>query len=153
MVAKKIALGFGIAIIFPMMIHYGVSTFVPRPKWRDYIVEEHRIHQDSTPEEKAEHVAERERLSNERRRKEKRFQTILFSVAVPLGMIAIIIGTFLPIQAVGTGLILGGIFSICNGFLNHWSELNDSLRFMSLLAALIVLIFIGYKKLDKSKTQ
>ena len=52
MLAKKFALGFGIAIIFPMMIHYGVSTFSPEPKWKDYQVENYyEKHERATPEE------------------------------------------------------------------------------------------------------
>lgn len=152
MLAKKFALGFGIAIIFPMMIHYGVSTFVPKPKWQDYRVQGYYNYQDSTPEEKAKYNAERERLEKERRIKERRFQKALFSVAVPLGIIAIIIGAFLSIQAIGTGLMFGGIFSICDGYFNYWSELSAALRFMSLLVAFVVLIFVGYKKLEKNKT-
>ena len=31
MLGKKIALGFGIAIIFPMMVHYGFATFSAPP--------------------------------------------------------------------------------------------------------------------------
>jgi hypothetical protein len=36
MPAKKIALGFGIAIVLPMLIHYGVATFYPEPRPEDY---------------------------------------------------------------------------------------------------------------------
>ena len=152
MIAKKFALGFGIAIIFPMMVHYGVSTFIPQPKWQDYTVKRYYNYNNSTPEEKAKHETERERLNKERRAKEKKFQKALFVIAVPLGIAAIIIGAFLPIQAVGTGLMFGGIFSTCDGYFNYWSELSDGLRFMSLLVAFIVLLFIGYKKLEKKQT-
>ena len=81
----------------------------------------------------------------------KRFQTHLFYVAVPFGLTAIIVGTFLPIQAIGTGLMFGGIFSICNGYINYWNELPDSLRFISLLASFIVLVIVGTKKLTEKK--
>jgi hypothetical protein len=51
MLAKKIALGFGLAIIFPMMIHYGVSTFSPEPKFENYIKQE-EFNKRATAEEK-----------------------------------------------------------------------------------------------------
>ena len=36
MLAKKFALAFGIAVVFPAMIHYAVSSFSPEPRWSDY---------------------------------------------------------------------------------------------------------------------
>ena len=38
MLAKKFALAFGIAVVFPAMLHYGVATFSPEPRWQDYTV-------------------------------------------------------------------------------------------------------------------
>jgi hypothetical protein len=150
MLAKKFALGFGVAIIFPMMIHYGVSTFIPQPKWEDYTIRDyHQRYENASPEERKELQAENDRLYRERREKEKHFQKYLFFVGVPLGILAIIVGAFLPIQAIGTGLMFGGIFSVCDGYINYWSELSDALRFASLLVAFIVLVTIGYKKLEK----
>ena len=153
MLAKKFALGFGIAIILPMMIHYGVSTFSSQPKWRDYQVKNYyERHRNASPEEKRQLEAEKERLDNQRKKEENRFQKHLFFVAVPLGILAIILGAFLPIQAIGTGLMFGGIFSVCEGYISYWSALNDSLRFLSLLFAFVVLIVVGYKKLENKKT-
>ena len=51
MLAKKIALGFGLAIIFPMMIHYGVSTFSPAPKFESYVKQE-EFNKTATAQEK-----------------------------------------------------------------------------------------------------
>ena len=41
MIAKKIALAFGLAIVLPSMIHFGVGIITPKPKWRDYQVEDY----------------------------------------------------------------------------------------------------------------
>jgi hypothetical protein len=142
MLAKKIALGFGIAIVFPMLLHYGVSTWTPPPKWQDYQVP---FNPQATPEEKAQQQAE------ERRIVEKRFQQHLFAVAVPLGLVALIVGAFLRLPAMGTGLMFGGIFSICDGYFNYWSELADVLKFLSLLIAFILLLFLGYRRLEKKE--
>lgn len=152
MLAKKIALGFGIAIVFPMMIHYGVSTFSPQPRWGDYRVENYyERHKRASSEEQKRLEVEKNRLEEQRRAAEHRFERHLFFVAIPLGVIAIVTGAFLPVQAVGTGLMFGGIFSVCDGYINYWSELGDSLRFASLLLAFIVLIVVGYKKLEIKK--
>jgi len=150
MLAKKFALGFGIAVIFPIMIHYGVSTFVPKPKWQDYYnTDYYRSYETAKPEEKAKLNAERQQLEKERRAKEKLFERALFFVAVPLGIAAIIFGSLAQVQAVGTGLMFGGIFCLMDGYFNYWSELADWMRFLSMLVAFIVLVLIGYRKLAK----
>ncbi|MDD5506057.1 MAG: hypothetical protein PHR73_04825 [Candidatus Omnitrophica bacterium] len=150
MLAKKFALGFGIAIIFPVMVHYGVSTFVPSPKWQDlYSSSYYQDYNRATPGEKEKLDQERKQRDMEWTAKEKRFQGALFSVAVPLGIAAIIIGSLAAIQAIGTGLMFGGIFLLLDGYCHYWSELADSMRFLSLLLAFIVLMYIGYKKLAK----
>ena len=140
MLAKKIALGIGLAIIFPMMIHYGVSTFCPAPKWSDYTVQGQYYPQKQ---------AEQKQKEEHRKAAEKRFEQHLFVVAVPLGLAAILFGAFVRVQAIGTGLMFGGIFTICDGYANYWTELADWMRFLSLLAAFSVLLFVGYKKIEK----
>ena len=150
MLAKKFALGFGIAIILPMLVHYGVSTFSPSPKWQDrYNTYSYQKYQNATPEEKIKLDQERDAATKRWQEKEKIFQRHLFMVAVPIGLAAIIIGAVSIIQAIGTGLMFGGIFTLVDGYCWYWSELQDWMRFLSLLVAFIVLIFIGYRKLAK----
>ena len=152
MLAKKFALGFGLAVVFPVMIHYGVSTFVPQPKWQDYLslrTYDYQRYQAASAEEKARLDAEHKQLENKRKAAEKRFQRTLFVIAVPLGLAALVFGALGSIKAVGTGLMFGGIFSIMDGYFNYWSELADSWRFISMLLAFFVLMFIGYRKLAK----
>ena len=45
--------------------------------------------------------------------------------------------------------MFGGIFSICDGYFNYWSELADVLKFGSLLVAFGLLIFLGYGRLER----
>jgi hypothetical protein len=148
MLAKKFALGFGIAIILPMLVHYGVSTFSPAPRWQDrYAINNYENYQNATPAERAKLAQERETREKEWRAQDKIFQKHLFFAAVPLGIAAIIFGAVSSIQAIGTGLMFGGIFTLADGYCWYWSELQDWMRFLSLLAAFVVLMFIGYRKL------
>ncbi len=142
MLAKKFALAFGIAVVFPAMIHYAVSSFSPEPRWQDYHVAP-LIDSNS---------AEYQKKDAEYKAAEKVFEKHLFTVAVPLGLITLIVGAFLPLPAIGTGLMFGGIFSVCDGYFNYWSELSPQLKFFSLLAAFIVLLVVGYRKLEKKET-
>ena len=150
MLAKKIALGFGIAVVFPMLIHFGVSTFVHSPKWENYQVPG-VFDPSASREEKAQRQAEQQKKQEEYRAAEKYFQKHLFAVAVPLGLVALLVGAFLRLPAIGTGLMFGGIFSICDGYFNYWSELADVLKFVSLLIAFALLIFLGYRRLERKE--
>ena len=150
MLAKKIALGFGIAIVFPMMLYYGVSAFSPPPDWRDYEVANfYERHERASVEEQKQMEAERTELEGQFMAESIQFQKRLFYVDVPFGIAAIITGALITLPAVGTGLIFGGILSITAGYIGYWNELPEPLRFISLLIAFIVLIFVGYKKLEK----
>ena len=150
MLAKKFALGFCIAIILPMLVHYGVSTFSPAPKWQDrYDTYSYQRYDKATPEQRVEIDRERKERDRIWREKEKVFQKNLFIIAVPVGIAAIIFGAVMPIQAIGTGLMFGGIFSLTEGYMFYWSELQDWMRFLSLLVAFVVLIYVGYRKLAK----
>jgi hypothetical protein len=142
MLAKKFALAFGIAVVFPAMIHYAVASFSTEPRWSDYYASALIDHNS----------AEFDRQQAAYRSAEQAFEKRLFFVAVPLGLITIIVGAFLPIPAIGTGLMFGGIFSVCDGYYNYWSELSALWKFLSLLAAFIVLLVVGYKKLERKET-
>jgi hypothetical protein len=142
MLAKKFALAFGIAVVFPAMIHYAVSSFSTEPRWPDY-------HTTALIDRNS---AEYQKKDVDYKAAEKAFEQHLFAVAVPLGLITIVVGAFLPIPAIGTGLMFGGIFSVCDGYYNYWSELSSLWKFLSLLAAFIVLLLVGYKKVEKKET-
>ncbi|NDD71293.1 hypothetical protein EBZ97_04530 [bacterium] len=142
MLAKKLALGFGLAIIFPMMIHYGVSTFSPEPKFESYAKQE-EFNKTATSQEKIQKEEARESA-------QKQFEKHLYMVAVPLGLVAILVGAFSRVQSIGSGLMIGGIFSITDGYINYWSHLEDWMRFLSLLAAFAILLIVGYKKIEKA---
>ncbi len=149
MLAKKFALGFGIAVIFPVMIHYGVSTFVPAPKWQDFYQYSYQDEQNANSVEKVKIRQERKQAEEKRRVQEKRFQKALFFVAVPLGIAAMITGALIAVHSVGAGLMFGGIFCLMDGYFVYWSELADWMRFASLVLAFSVLLIIGLRKLGK----
>lgn len=152
MLAKKIVLGFGIAAILPLMVYYGVSTFSSKPNYRDYQIENYyEKHKRADAEEQIKLEEEKNRLTELRREHEGRFERNLFFVAAPVGIIAVIAGSVIAIQAIGTGLMLGGIFTLTEGYVCYWSELDDWMRFVSLLIGFVVLIFIGFRKLTEKQ--
>jgi hypothetical protein len=69
----------------------------------------------------------------------------IFFIILPLGVVFAIVGTFIQrrLGIFGAGLILGGmgtmIFSIVP------DDLDNMMRFIGIAAALVVLLFVGYK--------
>jgi hypothetical protein len=147
---KNLALTVGVAVIFPMLVHYGVCVFSPEPKWADYRTGEYFDFAHASKEEIRQHQAEQKAAQAELKAATTKFEFRLFAVAAPLGVAAILIGACLRVQAIGSGLIFGGIFSLCNGYLRYWSNLPDTLRFLSLAVGFVVLILVGYRKLGRS---
>ena len=153
MIAKRFALGLGIAIIFPAMIHFGVGTISPPPKWQNYQTENYyERHERATPEEQKAMETEKTKLEKQRQTEEKSFQKHLFYFAVPFGILAMVVGTYLPRKIIGAGLMFGGIFCATDGYFNYWSELSEALKFSSSLCAFIVLLILGYLRIEKKGT-
>ena len=152
MLAKKFALGCAIAVVLPMLMYYGLSSVVSPPQWEQYVIEHyHERHERASLEEQKRMEAERSELEAKMWEDFRRFHRHLFFTAVPVGILAIVVGIFLPVQTVGTGLMFGGIISLCVGYLGYWSELSYVARFVSLLFAFIILVAVGYKKIERAK--
>jgi hypothetical protein len=136
MLARQIAIGFGIAIVFPLLVYYGVRTFHAPPKWPT-----ETISAQATPEERQ---RQRERREATYTAQAKEFARVLIIASAPLGIAAILIGTVVGLPSVGTGLILGGILTVAHGYWGYWSYADDWPRFVSLLVGFAVLLFVAY---------
>ncbi len=144
------AIAMGIAILLPMLVIYGVKTFSPPPEWEDYHTSqfyEEPSPEKITPEEKAERMRKQQEASERMKTARKQHQMHLFFTAVPIGLIAIIAGTFIRVPALGPGMVFGGVFTLVEGYLFNWQELSDPIKFVSLLIALIVLGITAYRRL------
>lgn len=148
MLARQIAIGFGIAIIFPLLVYYGLRTFHPAPVMEQTPVAEQYNSQAAPDERRANQQKQRDR-QEAYAAKAKDFARVLIIVSTPLGIAAIFAGTFLANAAVGTGLIFGGIFTVAHGYWGYWSYADDWLRFVSLLVGLAVLVFVGHQRIRK----
>ena len=77
------------------------------------------------------------------------YRSTLFYVCLISGIILIIFSLLCNIPLIDVGLILGAVFSFIDGYSSFWSELPNIIRFASLVAALILVIFFAYFKLVK----
>jgi uncharacterized membrane protein YphA (DoxX/SURF4 family) len=153
MLGRQIAIGFGIAIIFPLLAYYGVATFYPQPKRGT--VAAVIMPPNPTPEERQryqEQLRQRQQALREQQEQynagAKNFARHLVVISTPLGVAAILIGAYLTLHAIGTGLIFGGIFAVAWGYWGYWQFLDDWIRFVSLLAGFIILVFVGYRRVS-----
>jgi hypothetical protein len=145
MLARQIVIGVGVALIFPMLVYYGICTLITQPRFQDY-------HTQVTPPAAAASKEEREAYYSDRRRENQEFQFAqerfakkMIAVMAPIGIAAILGGYFLGVNAIGTGLLVGGMSCVVYGYAGYWAFLYPWMRFSSLLAGFIVLLLIGAK--------
>ena len=79
----------------------------------------------------------------------------VFYIALPLGILILLIGGFLfHLEAVGAGLMGGGVGTIIYGAGSYWQYGGDLFRFIISLLGLIAVIFLAYwfnRKFGKKK--
>ena len=105
MLARQIAIGFGIAIIFPLLVYYGVSTLHPSPKWQTFHETIQAPGPTATNEERKAFLDKQQADNTAYGAAAKDFARILIIVATPLGVGAILVGAYMRLHAIGTGLI------------------------------------------------
>jgi hypothetical protein len=143
MLARHMAIGFGIAIIFPLLVYYGVSSIHSPPKWADYHKTRMGPPPTATTEQRKEFADRQQAEGDAYGAAAKEFARLLVIIATPLGVAAILIGCYVAIHSIGTGLILGGIGAVGFGYWNYWNYLDDWMRFVSLLIAFGILLLVG----------
>ncbi len=73
----------------------------------------------------------------------------VFITALIIGVIALVSGSlFISIDSVASGIMGGGTLTLFYGTVRYWGDLGDVERFLLLGLALIVLVWVGFKKLN-----
>jgi uncharacterized membrane protein YphA (DoxX/SURF4 family) len=157
MLARQIAIGFGIAVIFPLLVYYGIATIFTPPKMQTLAGPITILPPNATPEERQKYQdeqRERQKVQQEHQEAYKAaaqdFARHLVVASTLFGVAAIFIGAFLSLYAIGTGLIIGGIFTVAWGYWSYWTYLDDWVRFVSLLAGFLILLFVGYFRVSRT---
>ena len=159
---KTVILSLIIAIVLAGFVIYLVESIYPSPDYEDYCgnVKVPRI----IPNEKTGGVDQSQCQEdggtwidgycdyyyecNQNYEKEAdKHRLVLFVVGAVVGLIAISLGIVLALPSVSSGLMLGGGFLIFFGTAQYWSELSNWIRTFILGIVLVVLIWLGYKKL------
>ncbi len=141
MLALQLVIGVGIALLFPLLIYTGVAAVKPPPKPSNRT----NLQAETSEEIKR---ANRDRIdaeNEELRRARVKYAKLLFSVMAPAGLAAVIGGYLIGINSVGIGLLTGGILCMVYGYGTYWEALPQRVRFVSILAGLLMLLFIGIR--------
>jgi hypothetical protein len=150
MLARRIILGFGFAVVLPLLVHYGIDAFHSAPDRSGVRAEIGRLsarERDAAGAEKETLRAERERLEATSRSLDRAESRVHFFVGAPIGIAVTLIGSLVRAQAIGGGLMLGGIFTFTGGCFYYWDDLPPAGRFAVLCLAFVVLLWIGYQRL------
>jgi hypothetical protein len=146
------AISFGIAILLPMLVNYGVNIFNPVPMRADYNPPLDTSITETAPEVRAQRFKEYQEREKKYEQVYGLHQKYLFYVAVPVGLIAILVGLYLKLPAIGSGLVFGGVFTLLEGYWSYWSHLVDWIKFISILIALVMLILMAYRRFTPKTT-
>jgi len=149
MIFKQFAVGIGIAVLLPLFVYYGASLLSPPAHWSEFYSTNYYQKKENakTPEQKKQVEHEENQRRDKLNAQDLKHQRMVFYVAYPVGIAAIIVGAFLSITAVGAGLMFGGIFTLTTGCSLYWDKMTDALHFGALVLALGTLIALGIWKI------
>ena len=144
--AKQLAIWLAIAALVPLVAYLGTVAVSPPPDAEEFGRVQARLNEELAAAPAAEKDKLRAQIDQGQKQyadAQRAFTRRMFWVACPLGLIAIVIGVFVPIQAVGSGLMFGGIATLADGCYISWDVLGRWLRFGSLGFALILVVILG----------
>ena len=122
---RDVAIGIALMILIPFTTNVGIKLMLEKPETSSW----------------SKDLLKRKTPSELQASRQQYFYT---SVAVGIG--SLIIGSFLvPVASLAMGFILGGAITLISGYTMYWSDLNDFMKFSSLLLALIILIFASLR--------
>lgn len=166
---KKAVVVIGIVIVLNLFISLGIRTFGNPPDWDKYCTPEimSKTYSDQASCEavggkwmptgeviKPEGVTTGTAFCQVDYTCQKEYQTAdaiysrnFFIVQIIAGIILILIGLFaVKAQSVSLGLSFGGLLALIVGTIRHWSAMDEYIQFIVLGVALVILIWLGYKK-------
>ena len=139
MLALQLVIGVGIALLFPLLIYTGVAAIKAPPKPSNRTNLRAEVTEDDKQANRDQIRWQQEQLQKAR----VEYAKILFTVMAPAGLAAVVAGYLIGINAIGIGLLAGGILCLVYGYGGYWEALSQRVRFVSILAGLLMLLFIG----------
>jgi len=175
---KNIVLGMAIIVLTMFVTIYGINTFYERPEYKDFCGE-FKTAEIINDQDRCEEIGgqwadyntgdvRREALNGEllkgfcdrdytcRQNYDsamEKYSKNIFLIALPLGILIIFLGAYLfSLEAVGAGLMGGGVGTLIYGSGGYWRYADDRLKFVLSLVGLVALIFFAYKFNQEKKS-
>lgn len=76
----------------------------------------------------------------------------LFFILAPIGLIVVLLGIYLTIDYIGAGLMFAGLITMFYATIRYFSDMSKVARALVILVELLIIIWIGYKKIDTKKS-
>lgn len=176
---KKLAMIFAIAILLPLCIGLFVDAIYAEPKYENYcnqtfypeykqpipnvtcpdfsMTAEYQtcINQQGNPifkynQNNCQIYDKCDFCSVEFQKVQSEYNRNLFFILAPIALIFVILGIFLTIEYLGAGFMFGGLILLFYATMRYFSDMGKLLRAIVILVELLIIVYIGYKKIDKS---
>ncbi len=164
---SKTFLALGISIFFVLFVAYGLFTFYPPPpelEMKDtncslncsrFAPKNFTV--QPVPDKFTECMDKEQDCLNKARIHSPRFRNkeISFFILLTIGLTAIIFGIyFSKMEGIGSGFIGGGILTLIWSLIytaEFWTTMSRYFKLAAIGITLLILIFLGYRKMDKQK--
>lgn len=77
----------------------------------------------------------------------------LFFILAPIALIFVVLGIFLTVEYLGAGFMFGGLILLFYATMRYFSDMSKLLRAIVILVELVIILYIGYRKIDKKSKQ
>ncbi len=75
----------------------------------------------------------------------------VFFVLMPFGLIIVILGIYFGVDYLGAAFMFSGLITMFYSTIRYFSDMSKLLRALVILIELLVIIWIGYRKIDRKK--
>jgi len=150
---KNLTFTFGLAILLPLTMHKGIELIFPYPEQAPHEEKQHPKRKEFKTEEEWEEAKElfgkQERKEHEEQRKAreavlKEYNGCYFYIALVISILYLLAGLFMPVQSIGAGFLIGGIFSMFIAVAHYWTYFNDLAKFICLVGVIILLMGLAF---------
>jgi hypothetical protein len=169
--SKKVIISIGIAILFVMFVAYAVESSYPSPKYERYCnITQNIDYQNKTiceanngtwTDYNPKPVASPgqpvqqgycdlyTKCNTEYQNINEKYNRNVFFISLAIGIIILLISFIPSLEQISLGTMSGALLLIIYGTIRYWGSLSNIWKTIMIGFALVVLIWISYKKLNK----
>jgi len=83
----------------------------------------------------------------------QKYNRNIFFILLPIGLAIVILGLYLLVDYLGAGLMFAGLIIMFYATMRYFSDMSKALRAIVILVELLVIMWIGYKKISEEHEQ